>query len=188
MLKTTTSNPRNPKQSHCDFWFQLPITWPIHPSSYPSIHPPSLPCGPVLPYPSRPRQKRTHMQRVINSLAQSFHCFSPMKGVLVSPSWRSQMNSSPGSLGLFEEPPWPNDSRGLLPRPRVLARPVAQSQERFKYQWLFEVYSKRLMWPITQCIPFPMLYQLIVLWNKAGGSLRQEEVTAPWEHHDCRSN
>lgn len=34
------------------------------------------------------------MQRVINSLAQSIHCFSPMKGALVHPSWRSQMSCS----------------------------------------------------------------------------------------------
>lgn len=39
-----------------------------HASPSPSIHSTvSLPCDPVLPYPSSSRQKRTHMQRVISS-------------------------------------------------------------------------------------------------------------------------
>lgn len=85
---------KNPKHNCFTFWFQLPITWPIDSISYPYVHPPSLPRGLVLLYPSSPRQKTTHMQHVINSLAQSIHCFSPMKGALVHPSWRSQMSCS----------------------------------------------------------------------------------------------
>ncbi len=59
----------------------------IHSSSVTALWP-----SPAISFFSPP--KRGHMQRVINSLTQSFHCFSPMKGALVQPSWSSQMNSS----------------------------------------------------------------------------------------------
>lgn len=62
----------------------------IHPYSYPFI---LLHCLAALSwlYPSSPHQRK--MQHMINSLAQSFHCFDPMKGAVVPPCRRSQMNS-----------------------------------------------------------------------------------------------
>lgn len=54
---------------------------------------------------------RTHIQRVINSLAQTFQCFPPYERSSCAPTplpplpsiLKEPNQQSPGSLGLFEE-------------------------------------------------------------------------------------
>lgn len=73
-------------------------------------------CGLIRLYYNLCAEKRTHMQRVINSSAQSIHCSPPpMKGALVHPSWRSQMSFSPVTSGSLKKPLWPNDTEALWP-------------------------------------------------------------------------
>lgn len=97
------STAQNPKQNCFAFCYQLSITWPVH----------SLPCDLALLYASSPRQRRTHVQRVIICFAQHPLFFSHERSSCTAILKESNV-LLPGSPRPFEDLPWLNDTGELL--------------------------------------------------------------------------